>query len=162
MYASFFWTVYSMITRIKRSSPLTFILLTAISCGQLWGDNELGDNFSLLEGDRTEDRVIVYCSGRSAGVCTGGTFIVPMYSRHLDKNGNYVEYVETAKSNDKFIIARTIQLKDGVKNYWVVYKDLNISNCNDMYCDSTKVLGPLNETEFRTKTVDLNIDLEFY
>jgi hypothetical protein len=146
---------------IKRTSLLTFFLMTAISCRQLWGDNDLGDNFSLLEGDRTEDRVIVYCSGRSAGACTGGTFIIPVYSRHMDKDGHYAEYVETAKSNYKFIIARTIQLKDGMKNYWVVYKDLNIKDCNDMHCDITKVLGPLSETEFKSKTLDLNIELEF-
>jgi hypothetical protein len=150
-----------MITRIKRTSLRTLALLTAISCGQLWGDNDLRDNFSLLEGDRAEDRVIVYCSGRSAGTCTGGTFIVPVYSRHMDKNGHYAEYVETARSNDKFIIARTIQLKDETKNYWIIYKDLNVDNCNDMFCDSTKVLGPLNETEFRNKTADLSIALNF-
>lgn len=159
--ASFFWTVYPMITRIKRTSLPTFVLLTAISCGRLWGDNDLGDNFSLLEGDRAEDRVIVYCSGRSAGACTGGTFIVPVYSRHIDKNGHYAEYVEAAKSNDKFIIARTIQLKEETKNYWIIYKDLNVYNCNDILCDSTEVLGPLNETEFIKKTADLSINLKF-
>jgi hypothetical protein len=150
-----------MITRIKRTSLPTFALLTAISCGQLWGDNDLGDNFSLLEGDRAEDRVIVYCSGRSAGACTGGTFIVPVYSRHMDKNGHYAEYVETAKSNDRFIIARTIQLKNETKHFWIIFKDLNVDDCNDMHCVSTKVLGPLNETEFRNKTAHLSIDLKF-
>lgn len=153
--------MYPMGRRGKRASLPIFVLLTAISCGQLWGDNDLGGNFSLLEGDRIEDRVIVYCSGRNAGACTGGTFIVPAYSRHMDKKGHYAEYVETAKSNDKFIIARTIQLKDETRNYWIVYKDLNIENCNDILCDSTKVLGPLNETEFRTKAADLRIELEF-
>lgn len=146
---------------IKRTILPTFILLTAISCGRLWGDYDLGDNFSLLEGDRIEDRVIVYCSGRSAGACTGGTLIVPVYSRHMDKNGHYAEYVETAKSNDNFIIAQTIQLEDETKNYWIIYKDLNVDNCNEMLCDSAKVIGPLNETEFRTKTADLSIDLNF-
>lgn len=147
--------------KIKRKVLTTFVLLTAISCGRPWGDNDLGDNFSLLEGDKTEDRVIVYCSGRSVGACTGGTFIVPVYSRHMDKDGHYAEYVETAKSNDEFIIARTIQLKDEIKNYWIVYKDLNVSSCNEMNCDSTKVIGPLNEGEFSKKVADLNIDLEF-
>jgi hypothetical protein len=150
-----------MIKEIKSISLLTFCLLTAISCGRLWGNNDLGDNFSLLEGDKTEDRVIVYCSGRMAEACTSGTFIVPVYSRHIDKSGQYSEYVETAKSNDKFIIARTVQLKDGMKNYWIVHKNLNIDNCNEMLCDSTKVLGPLSETDFKTKTADLNIELEF-
>jgi hypothetical protein len=157
----FFLDSGPMITLMKRTSLPTFVLLTLISCGPLWGEHDLGSNFRLLEGDRTEDRVIVYCSGRSAGVCTGGTLIVPVYSRHMDKNGHYAEYVETAKSNDKFIIARTIQLKDQMKNYWIIYKDLNVDNCNDMLCDSSKVLGPLNEKEFRNKTGDLRIDVKF-
>ena len=67
----------------------------------MWGDNNLGDNFSLLDGDKIEDRVIVYCSGRSAGGCVAGTPIVPVYSRHIDKDGHFAEYVETAKANDK-------------------------------------------------------------
>ena len=108
-------------TKMARTVLLTFVLLNAISCGQLLGDNDLGDNFSLLEGDRPEDRVIVYCSGRSWGVCTSGTLIVPVYSRHMDKSGRYAEYVESVKSNDDFIIARTIQLKDKAENYWIVY-----------------------------------------
>src|SRR5688572_26018091 len=91
---------------------LTFLILVTFSCRQMWGDNDLGDNFSLLEGDKIHDRVIVYCSARSAGACIAGTFIVPIYSRHMDSNGRYAEYVETAKANDKFIIARTLQLRD--------------------------------------------------
>jgi hypothetical protein len=130
----------------------------------MWGDNDLGDNFSLLEGDRTEDRVIVYCSGRSAGACIAGTFIVPSYSRHMDTNGHYAEYVETAKSNDNFIIARTNVLNEKKANYWIINKDFEIANCDNINCDSiiqSHVLGPLNLSEFQKKASELNIDLKF-
>ena len=129
----------------------------------MWGDNDLGDNFTLLEGDRVEDRVIVYCSGRSFGSCHAGTPIVPIYSRQF-YNGHYSEYVETAKSNDKFIIAQTVQIQDKKKNYWIINKDFKIECCDNINVDSiieSKVIGPLDEIEFGTKTADLNIGLEF-
>lgn len=130
----------------------------------MWGDHDLGDNFSLLEGDRYEDRVIVYCSGRSFDVCTGGTFIVPVYSRHMDKNGRYAEYVENAKSDDKFIIARTIEVTNNKSNYWIISKELRIEDCDNVDCDSviqSNVIGPLDNLQFKTKLSDLNITLDF-
>src|SRR5687768_4538779 len=116
---------------------LTFIIFISFllcSCKQMWGDNDLGDNFSLLEGDRTEDRVIVYCSGRSAGACMAGTYIVPSYSQHMDTYGRYAEYVETAISNDDFIIAKTNQIKDKRVNYWIINKDFQLNNCDNNNC----------------------------
>src|SRR4030095_6232981 len=118
-------------TRLKLTF-LIFISFLLCNCRQMWGDNDLGDNFSLLEGDRTEDRVIVYCSGRSAGACTGGTFIVPSYSRHMDAAGHYAEYVKAAKSNDDFIIAKTNQIKNKKINYWIINKDFTIRNCDNI------------------------------
>lgn len=143
---------------------ILFVSLFLSSCGrQAWGDNDLGDNFSLLEGDRTEERVIVYCSGRSGGACMAGTFIVPSYSRHMD-SGHYAEYVETAKSSDDFIIARTNQVKDKKVNYWIINKDFKIANCDIINCGSiiqSHVLGPLDQSEFQKKTSELKIDLTF-
>ncbi len=130
----------------------------------MWGDNDLGNNFSLMEGDRTEDRIIVYCSGRSAGACMAGTPIVPVYSRHMDSGGHYAEYVETAKSNDNFIIAKTLQVKDKRANYWIINKDFSIANCDKISCDSiiqSHVFGPLDKNEFQKRTSELKINLKF-
>lgn len=144
---------------------LFLIVLLINSCSpQMWGDNDLGDNFSLLEGDRTEDRIIVYCSGRSAGACMAGTPIVPIYSRHMDADGHYAEYVETAKSNDDYIIAKTLQVKDKRGNYWIISKGFSIDNCEKINCDSiikSHVLGQLDQTEFQNKTTELKINLNF-
>ncbi|GEO11113.1 hypothetical protein [Segetibacter aerophilus] len=144
---------------------LFFIGLLFSNCWeQLWGDNDLGDNFSLLEGDRTEDRIIVYCSGRSAGACMAGTPIVPVYSRHMDSEGQYAEYVETANSNDNFIIAKTVQLKDKRTNYWIITKGYGIDNCDKINCDSiiqSHVLGPLDQNQFQKEASKLKINLRF-
>ncbi len=147
---------------------LTFVLVITIHLSgcwkQMWGDNDLGGNFSLLEGDRTEDRIIVYCSGRSGGACYAGTRIVPIYSRHMDTDGNYAEYVETAKSNNDFIIAKTLQIRDKRENYWIITKGFAIANCDTINCDSiiqSRVLGPFDQNEFEKKTSELKINLTF-
>lgn len=130
----------------------------------MWGDNDLGNNFSLLKGDRIEDRIIVYCTGRSARACVAGTFIVPIYSRHMDSTGRYAEYVETAKSNDDFIIARTLHINDKKKNYWIISKNFSLDNCDKINCDSiiqSNVIGPLDYSQFKTKQIELGINLQF-
>ncbi len=150
--------------KLKYSLLIFFISVTVISCKQLWGDYDLGDNFSLLEGDKTEDQIIVYCSGRSGGACYAGIAIVPVYSRQFDKKGNYAEYVEAAKSNDKFIIAQTLQIKDKKKNYWIISKGFKIDNCDKINCDSiinANVVGPLDSSQFQIKLIELKTELSF-
>ena len=150
--------------KLKVSHLLLMVIFSAISCRQMWGDNDLGDNFSLLEGDRIEDRIIVHCSGRSAGACVAGTSIVPIYSRHMDSSGRYAEFVETAKSNDDFIIARTFHINDKKKNYWIISKNFSLDNCDKVNCDSiiqSNVIGPLDYSQFNTKQIELGINLQF-
>jgi len=130
----------------------------------MWGDNDLGNNFSLLEGDRIEDRIIVFCGGRSAGACMSGIPIVPVYSRQFDSEGHYAEYVESAKSNNDFIIARTLQVNDKRENYWIISKSFNLDNCDKVKCDSliqSHVFGPLEQNEFQKKISELKVNLKF-
>lgn len=151
-------------TKFKAFHLFLIVMFSTLSCRQVWGDNDLGNNFSLLEGDRIEDRIIVYCTGRSARVCRSGTYIVPTYSRHLDSTGHYAEYVETAKSNDNFIIARTLQINNKKKNYWIINKDFSLENCGEMNCDSiiqSNVIGPLDYSQFKTMQIELGVILKF-
>jgi hypothetical protein len=122
----------------------------------MWGDNDLGDNFSLSEGDRLEDRAIILCSGRSAGACKSGEYIVPSYQRHYDDKGNYAEYVETATSDKHWIIAKTIQIADKKENYWIIQKGVGKKG-NKV---QPNVLGPFDKPSFNVKTKELNINLE--
>lgn len=142
-------------------------MLLAISCREMWGDHPLGNNLSLLEGDTKEDRIIVYCTRRSAGVCVSGIPIVPTYKRHYDSSGQkYAEYVEGATSNKKWVIAKTFQIKKKRENYWIISKDFNIEklNCAKVNCDSilqSYVIGPLDSTEFENKREALDIEVDF-
>lgn len=136
----------------------------SISCSHIWGDNKLGNNFSLLEGDCIEDRVIVYCSHK--GICDGGMYVLPTYERHYNKEGKYAEYVEDAKSNDQWIVAKTYQIFEKKNYYWIIDKSFSLSNVD---CDTTDcneiiqrhVKGPFCLNEFNEMVDMYNIDIDF-
>jgi hypothetical protein len=153
----------------KGKSYYIFILIQFAfifaSCRGAWGDHSLGNNFSLLEGDKTEDRIVVYCTNTSGGVCNGGIPIVPTYNRQY-RDGKYAEYVKEAKSNENWIAAKTLDIKNKKDNYWIISKNLqtSIANCEKINCDSViqaHVIGPLTLTEFTKKVKDLKVDLVF-
>ena len=138
-----------------------FTFLTT-SCNELY-NHSLGNHLSLWEGDTKEDRVIVYCEGD----CHGGIYVVPTYERQFDSSKqHYAEYVETATSNKKWVIAKTYRIKEKKENYWIISKEFDITNLNCVKenCDSilqSHVIGPLNLTEFKNKLQILDIDLNF-
>jgi hypothetical protein len=106
--------------------------------------------------------MIVYCLGQSGGVCMAGVPIVPRYSQQFDKNGHYIEYVEIARANKKFIVVRTLELKSKNKNYWIISKDFKLENCTSNNCDSiitSHLIGPLEYSVFQKKLSQLKINL---
>lgn len=115
-----------------------------------------------MEGDKKEDRIIVYCKGD----CHGGIYVVPTYARHYDSNGRYAEYVEEAKSNKEWVIVKTYRIKENQENYWIIDKEFSIAklDCSTVDCDSIlqrQVTGPLTLNKFQHKLQVLNIDLNF-
>jgi hypothetical protein len=143
--------------------PVLIIIIFCTSCNSLWGDHRLGKNISLLEGDRREDRIIVYCPHEDVEVCNSGVYLVPTYERHMD-NGRYAEYVEEAKSNKRWVIARSVRVKDKSENYWIIRNSIKNLDCEKLNCDSilqSHVTGPLTLKEFIDRKKALNIDLRF-
>lgn len=160
--------------------PLVLILLFSACnyCGDFWGAYDLGNKLTLLDGDKTEHRVIVYCMGKSGGCCTGGMYVIPSVGNQ------YYMYVDKAKSNDNWVIARTIPIMENIEyaisnkkeaidktiptkeSYWIISKDFSIENlnCDEVNCDSivqSHVIGPLDIERFNGKLSELKIDLEF-
>ena len=130
------------------------------------GSQNLGNKLTLLDGDRVEDRLIVYCTGTSGGCCFAGIPVVPSNNRRFDSKGRYAEYVTVAASNKNWVLAKTIQVKGKHENYWIISKDFDIKNldCDKINCDSilqNRVFGPLDSTEFNSKRKTLSIDLNF-
>ncbi|MGS0688961.1 hypothetical protein ACVBEQ_28070, partial [Nakamurella sp. GG22] len=78
------------------------------------GEYSLGNHLSLWDNDKKEERIIVYCEGD----CHGGIYVVPTYERHYDKDKqHFAEYVEEANSNKKWVIAKTICVKEKMEKY---------------------------------------------
>jgi hypothetical protein len=133
------------------------ILFIARSCCILFGSHNLGGKFFLLEGDKLTDKVIVY-STRSFGCSYTGIPVIPA------DVVNPSIYVESAKSNRKWIIVRSEKI-DQTESYWIVNKDfkLNLDNCAEMHCDSiiqSHVIGPLDLVAFNDKLKELKINLK--
>jgi hypothetical protein len=141
---------------------LVSIFLIAF-CSRISGEYSLGNNLSLWDNDKEEERVIVYCEGN----CNGGMYVVPTYQRHYDSTKqHYAEYVKEAKSNEQWAIAKTLQVQEKQEKYYIINKDFDILglDCAKSNCDSilqSHVTGPLNLTEFENKRKALNIGLEF-
>jgi putative component of membrane protein insertase Oxa1/YidC/SpoIIIJ protein YidD len=136
-----------------------FVFFTT-SCNE-WYNHPLGNHLSLWEGDTKEDRTIVYCEGG----CHAGIDVVPTYERRFDSSKqHYAEYVETATSNKKWVLVKTLQIKEKQENYWIISKDFSIENldCSKSNCDSiiqSHVIGPLNYSNLQKEIRGLKIDL---
>ncbi|MGQ1944643.1 hypothetical protein [Ornithobacterium rhinotracheale] len=90
---------------------------------------------------------------------------MPTFENHYDEKGNYAEYVESVKSNNDWIIAKTIRIKDNKENYWIIRKDFSLENvdCNKINCDSiiqSHIIGSLDYREFLMKAKELGISLK--
>lgn len=125
---------------------------------------DLGNKLTIFEGDKPEDRVIVYCTGYSFGYCKAGIYIIPTYEEHYDKTGKYAEYVTTAKSDEKWVIAKTVQIDNNQERYWIIDKGFNIKDvdCQTLNCDSilqSYVIGRLDSQTFAEKVQELDISL---
>ena len=155
---------YDLKTLARYTIKIVFILLVMLSLTKcncdFFGAHDLGNKLILLEGDKLEDRAIVYCTGYSDGCCMAGMYVIPSIGNQ------YQLYVETAKSDSNWVVAKTIQVMDKQENYWIIRKDFDIKNldCDEVNCDSiiqSHVNGPFAYQAFNYKLQEWNIDIEF-
>jgi hypothetical protein len=152
--------VKSMKERILTIALLIVLLITLDSC-EFYGNKDLGNKLTLFARDSPEGHYdIVYCSKYDIGGCIAGIYVLPT------ADDKYYMYVKSAKSNDKWVVAKTIRTADQKENYWIISKDFSLENvdCNSEDCDSiiqSHVTGALDNQEFITKTKELGIDLKF-
>lgn len=148
--------------------PLVLILIFS-SCNycEYFGSHDLGSNFTLLEGDKTADRLIIYCSPKNEkDCCYGGMPVIP------SNEDNHISYIDLAKSNTDWIIAKAVN-KDNTNSYWIIDKNFSISSKYKEWPLSEEdgksfrkiiqsyVIGPLDVDSFNEKISELKIDLEF-
>lgn len=135
---------------MKKILLFIFIVFIYVSCSSLWGETDLGNNFTLIEADQ-DDISIIYCTTKN---CTSGITIVP--SKVIDYN-----------FNSKWIIAKS-QSDGGDEQYWIIDKDVMMSKDSDI---SSKLIfekqieactiGPVDLIEFKKELKDRQIDLDF-
>lgn len=145
----------------KKIFIILFISLAVLESCQFYEEKDLGNNLILWERDGRETQYdIVYCGGYSLGSCKGGIYVLPTMVN------KYSMYVETAKSNDRWVIAKTIDVENQDESYWIIGKSYNLKdiNCLEVSCDSliqSHVIGALDYENFTNKSKELGIDLKF-
>lgn len=131
----------------KQLSFFIFLFLSACS------SKDLGKNIYVLEGDRVQDKIIVYCTGKSFGDCISGSYLIPKsYNEHFDSSGHYKEYVDDVAYNNKYIIATTFFIREQKKRYWLITKNAD----RDKF-----ILGPLDYEKFLLEKKERGITLDF-
>lgn len=150
---------------IRHLAQVLCVVLTPLLVSSCSDSSDLGNNLFLLEGDKKEDRVIVYCTGKDFSGCYSGSYMIPTYNEHM-KNGSYNEYVELVHFDKNWIIVRSVQMEPSSRNYWIVNKNFGFdwSKCDEFDCIEairSKIIGPLNYTDYRVKKDSLDIELEF-
>ncbi|HRN49565.1 MAG TPA: hypothetical protein PLS00_16645 [Niabella sp.] len=134
------------------------LMFFMISCGAVTGEYPLGNHLVLWDNDKEGTAIIIYCDEP----CHGGIQVLPTRERQWHSG----EYVESAKSNSKWVIVKTYQKIAKQENYWIISKDFNLENvdCSQVNCDSilqSHVKGPMTQTGFRDTVHLLNIGLDF-
>ncbi len=152
---------------------LTTLLFVSCNC-DFYGSHDLGNNFMIFEGDKLEDRVIIFCPPKKEEkCCTGGFYVIPTYENHYNDEGSYAEYIDKAESNEHWIIAKSILKKNKTAQFWIINKDFDI---NDKYMDTplskdkgedfmefinSQITGPLDSLSFKKKVKELKVNLNF-
>lgn len=138
------------------------IQLGALSSCDFYGNKDLGNKLTLWARDSPEGHFdIVYCSRYDMGGCVSGIYVIP-----TSVEETYSMYVSTAKYDDKWVIAKTIQVEDNQEHYWIIDKSFDIESvdCWTANCDSilqSHVIGRLDSGGFVEKTQELDIRLRF-
>jgi hypothetical protein len=155
-----------MNSKLKIISILLSIMLQSCNFCALMGTHKLGKNLYLFEGDRREDRVIIF-NDQKSGCVRGGTYILPTFERHYDNKGtSYAEYVEEVQFDNKWIIVKTDNILEGKKYYWIIDKKYESyqNNCESNDCEGIifkHIDGPMELEEFSKLLQKNDINLQF-
>jgi hypothetical protein len=149
-------------------SFLIVLSITFDGC-EFYGNKDLGNKFTLFARDNPESHFdIIYCSKYDIGGCITGVTILPQ------GDDKYYKYIETAKSNEKWVIAKSILIKDKTEQFWIIDKNFSLDSKYQNWPLSekdgiaftqfiqSKVQGPFGIEEFNKKLYELKIRITFY
>lgn len=103
------------------------------------GSYNLGNGIYMMEWDGG-GKIIVWGSNIRGKTCYGGTYLVPSVQEHYDSLGNIAEYVTDAKSDEKWIIAKTYNIPKQKSLFYIIdkdYKKVIVNEETDIEADIT-------------------------
>lgn len=86
------------------------------------GSYNLGNGIYMMEWDGG-GKIIVWGTTIRGNTCYGGSYLVPTFQEHYDSLGNIAEYVTDAKSDEKWIIAKTYNIPKQKSLFYIIDKD---------------------------------------
>lgn len=113
----------------------------------MWPEYNLGNNIYMMEWDGG-GRIVVLCSHVEGKECYGGSQLIPTNENHCDSLGRYVEYVVTAKSDERWVIVKTNNKQSRQSKYYVINKDYDPNEMTAQDIIDTKIECFTDRSEF--------------
>lgn len=101
---------------------VTFIYYSEWICPEFNGSYHLGNGIYMIEWEKG-GKIIVWGNNIRGKTCYGGSLLVPSLQEHYDSLGNITEYVRDAKSDEKWIIAKTYNIPKQKNLFYIIDKD---------------------------------------
>lgn len=117
-----------------------------------YGSYSLGNNIYMLEEDKGR-KTIVNGTTIKGNTCYSGDQLIPTYENQYDSVGNFAEYVVDARADDNWIIAKTGNMINNQRKYYILNKSYNpdkmtlekiISTRIECFTDSNKFAEACN------------------
>ena len=128
-----------------------------------WPDDssyDLGNNIYMMEWDGG-GRLIVLCSHVEGKKCYGGSYLIPTYENSVDSNGEFAEYVVTAKSDEKWVIVKTDNFQSKQHKYYIINKDYDPNEMTTEEIINTKIDCFTDSSEFANKCLENGISIKW-
>lgn len=111
------------------------------------GSYDLGKNIYMIEWDGG-GKVIVRGTNIKGNTCYGGEPLIPTYNNEYDSTGNYSEFVLDAKSDNKWIIAKTDNKSNRQRKYYIIKKDNGIERLDAQKILKNNITSYTDSAEF--------------
>lgn len=152
--------IATLIVIILAIALVSFLSLSEWIFPEFNGSYNLGNGIYMMEWDGG-GKIIVWGSDIRGKTCYGGTYLVPSVQEHYDSLGNIAEYVTDAKSDEKWIIAKTYNIPKQKSLFYIIDKDYKKVIVNEETDIETDIMCFTDSTEFAKACKIRNIGLKW-
>ncbi len=122
---------------------IILLFFTILSCNS-HKPGFLGNNLFIMQGDRTNSQIIVFCLNSDASGCYSGDFIIP------NQKNVYDEHIVDIANHSKYVYVTTYDSKNSLTQYWIIDKRFNEKKESLRGIQSNYVKGPFNYSDAET------------